>query len=374
MNHAAHILHRDKILDAHFAGARVHADFGNVNGPRVAAVGIPLIFLVVPMNVRRRLIPRGRFQRAMLFDKARTRRSKFFRCVFFMQRACRVQLLPQPQHSGFDQLADDHRGARGNGRPAIGHQRRIRTHNFNLLEGQAQCIGSDLRENGIGALADFRIGHQHAHAAFARRFSGGHRGQIFFAGTGEARAVHERSEADAAFDRVGLVVFGELLHFGVIAAHRGGNGEKPVEIHRFMNELSCGGGIAFVQKISPAQFFGREANGASHLIEVALHSERALRRAESAESAVRRGVGSHSARIHAHIRTRVRARGVNRAAGEHDGRKRGVGAAIEHEIDIVCDQFTFPRHCRANPRARWMALGSSHHIFRAVVDKLHRLA
>ena len=140
-----------------------------------------------------------------------------------------------------------------------------------------------------------------------------------------------------------------------------------------MDQLSGRGRLAFVNKISPPKFFRRQIHGARHLIEVALHGENTLRRAESAKRAVRRSVGRHGPRMDAHVGAEIRPRRVNRSAREHHGRKRRVRAAVNHEIDVHRHQLAVARDAGAMPRARRMALGGRHHVFRAVVNNFHGL-
>ena len=107
---------------------------------------------------------------------------------------------------------------------------------------------------------------------------------------------------------------------------------------------------------------------------MALQRENALRRAKSAESALRRQIRGHDSGVDAHVRAEVRPRGVNRAARKNHGRKCGVRAAVDREIDVHREQLAVARDGRAMPRARRMALRSGGHVFGAVVNNFHRLA
>ncbi len=166
----------------------------------------------------------------------------------------------------------------------------------------------------------------------------------------------------------------EALALGVVIAFPERAIEQAVEIHVLVDHLAGRGRLALANEISPPEFFRRQIHGARHLIDVALDGENALRRAESAKRAVRRSVGGHGPRMDAHIGAEVRPRRVNRSAREHHGRKRRVRAAIDHEIDVHRHQLAVARDSGAMPRARGMALGGRHHVFRAVVNNFHALA
>ena len=66
MNHAPDLLHGDEVLDARLVGQCVNADFGDVHGPRVSAVGVAAVVLVVPLDVLGLLVLRQRLERAVL--------------------------------------------------------------------------------------------------------------------------------------------------------------------------------------------------------------------------------------------------------------------------------------------------------------------
>jgi hypothetical protein len=55
----------------------------------------------------------------------------------------------------------------------------------------AEGFGGNLRENGVGALAEFGVGYQDAHFAFGDYIDAGERIEIALAGAGEAGAVKE---------------------------------------------------------------------------------------------------------------------------------------------------------------------------------------
>jgi hypothetical protein len=87
---------------------------------------------------------------------------------------------------------------------------------------QAQRVGGDAGEHGLDALADFRIGGADFHHSALMRADLDLAGQVDLARAGEAAAVHERRQADAAPQRqpapflvgveqlVGLALFGPI--------------------------------------------------------------------------------------------------------------------------------------------------------------------
>ncbi len=64
----------------------------------------------------------------------------------------------------------------------------------------AERLGGNLSENGVGALAELGVRDQHAHLAFGRDVHAGQRIEIHLARAGEARAVIEGGDAQAALD------------------------------------------------------------------------------------------------------------------------------------------------------------------------------
>ena len=183
----------------------------------------------------------------------------------------------------------------------------------------------------------------------------------------------KEAKPNAALDRGAGIFPREALALGVVVAFPERAIEQGVEIYFLVDQLSGRRRLSLAHKISPPKFVRRQVHGACYLIEVAFHRENTLRRAETAKRAVRRSVGRHGLRMDAHVGTDVGPRRVNRAAREHHGRKRRVSAAINHEIDVHRHQLAVARDAGAVPRARWMALGGRHHVFRAVVNNFHGL-
>jgi hypothetical protein len=75
-----------------------------------------------------------------------------------------------------------------------------------------------------------------------------------------------------------------------------------------------------------------------------------------------------------HVVAAVGAGGVERAAREHDGRERDVGAAVDVDLDQEALQRPVALEARQDPRAARVALGRRPHVLETVVDELHRPA
>ena len=77
-------------------------------------------------------------------------------------------------------------------------------------------------------------------------------------------------------------------------------------------------------------------------------------------------------RANANVIAAIRAARVNHPARQHDGAERGVGAAVEHGVDVDRGQASVARHAGAVADHRRMALRRRQHVLDAVVDQLDR--
>ena len=102
------------------------------------------------------------------------------------------------------------------------------------------------------------------------------------------------------------------------------------------------------EEVAAAEFFRREAEGAGDLVHVALEREEGLRRAEAAEGAVGRDVGGHGLGADAEVRPLVGAGGVDGGAGEDDRGERGVGSAVEGDVDGAGEELAVFGDCGAD--------------------------
>ena len=85
--------------------------------------------------------------------------------------------------------------------------------------------------------------------AFGRRFDFHDGREIYLARPGKPRAVHERSEADAALHGRAGIFSREALALGVIIAFPERAIEQAVEVHVLVDHLPGRGGLAFVEKL-----------------------------------------------------------------------------------------------------------------------------
>ncbi len=197
---------------------------------------------------------------------------------------------------------------------------------------------------------------------------------MILAGAGESRAVHEGREPDALPDAQRRVDLVEARPLGVIVGDRQRAIEERRHVDRVAHHLADGARIAGPNEVAPPQRVRRETNRLGNAIHVSLERKQALRRAETAEGPVRRRIGRDGAAAQPHVRAEIGARGVNGAAGQHDGRQRAVCAAVDDEVDVHRHEAPVSRYRSPMPRPRRVALGGRHHVLGAIVNKLHRRA
>ena len=192
------------------------------------------------------------------------------------------------------------------------------------VERQAQRLGHDLREHRARALADLGAGHEDAHAA-RHQLERGPRGQHHLAGAGEARAVEEEREADAAV----RAPPGPALAVEVGALHRlAQHGERGRVLAQ---HLAGGHRVArAAARSSRAGAPGRARAASATRSMCASTAKTRLRRAEAAEGAVGRRVRHHDAAVDADVVAavgpgRVEARRARARPGSACSRRRRRG-------------------------------------------------
>ena len=368
----AHLLHRPELLDAGLVRGRVDGHLRDVHRPGVRAVRVAPECAVVPGKVAGLLV-RGRGpQGSSLADEARARRAERRRVVRSRQHSAREQLGLDGRGGGFDELAHDGARARSDGGAAVGDVARVGRRHLDVVAGHAQRVGGDLREDRVRALADLGARGQHAHATVRRALGADHRGQVLLAGAREAGSVQERREAHAALDRAaGRVLDGETCAARVPVARRESAVEHPAHVDLVAHHLTGGERLALADEVATAQLVGRKAEPPRDDVEVPLEREEGLGSAEPAERAVRGRVRRHGPRADAHVIHVVGPCGVDAAAREHHLREGGIGAAVDHEVDVEGDQTPLPGEKGAVARPRRVALGRRGHVLGAVVDDLH---
>ena len=146
--------------------------------------------------------------------------------------------------------------------------------------------------------------------------------------------MQEGSNANSLLRSPELVVGGELFFLDVILRSFQRMIEKLVEIDWFADDLFGGRGLSRLKKIPASNFQRRKPDDFRDAIHVPLHGEQALRRAKAAKCPMRRRVGGNGFGADANARPEVGSTGMNRASRQNHGRQRGVGAAIDGEIDF----------------------------------------
>ncbi len=94
---------------------------------------------------------------------------------------CLREHLDELRCGPLDQAANDHRGARGDGGPAVGNDAGVARRHDHIAVVDTDGLGRDLRENGVGALAEFGARYEHADFALGGYVDAGKRIQIALA-------------------------------------------------------------------------------------------------------------------------------------------------------------------------------------------------
>src|ERR1043166_7208431 len=90
--------------------------------------------------------------------------------------------------------------------------------------------------------------------------------------------------------------------------------QEILQVHVFPNHLTRGRRLAFMEKVSAPELFGRQAQRSGDLIHLPLERENALGRAEAAKGSVRRRGGRDCPAADANVGAGIRPGSVNRAA------------------------------------------------------------
>ena len=100
-----------------------------------------------------------------------------------------------------------------------------------VFVGEAEGFGGDLAEDGVGALAELGGGDEDEGPCRLRVTSMPTSGvEAALAGAGEAGAVKEGGEADAALDGAGGIFARELVALGVVVGFVEGAGEEVLHV------------------------------------------------------------------------------------------------------------------------------------------------
>ena len=206
---------------------------------------------------------------------------------------------------------------------------------------ETEMRGGDLDHDGCCALPHFGAGDADFHAAI-RESGDMHLGlEVGFAGAGEARAVPEGGEADAAAEVwVSGVELGVLDFLAFVAGHVECGVHERDTIGSLgwwvgADDLAGGGGLPIAQQVDAAQFARVQTELGCDDIHVPFAGEDGLRRAEAAECAVGDGVGEDGFSIDVYVWAEVRASGVQDAAAEDDWGERDVRAGVHADFDLL---------------------------------------
>src|SRR6266542_4207056 len=120
--------------------------------------------------------------------------------------------------------------------------------------------------------------------------------------------------------------------------------KQTFHINFFANRLTSSRCLALFNEVAPAKFFWSQSDRLRDFVHVTFQPKDTLRRAESAKGSVRRHVRRHGFAMDANVRTKVWTSSVNRAAREHDGRKRAICATIDHKVDLHRQELSVSCH------------------------------
>src|SRR2546427_6760002 len=107
--------------------------------------------------------------------------------------------------------------------------------------------------------------------------------------------MHKRGEADAFLARAGRVLSREALPFALVIGESESALHERIHVHQLVNGLASGGCLALANVIAPPELFRSQTHGRGDPVHVPLERKNTLRRAETAECAVRRMIGGHGA-------------------------------------------------------------------------------
>ncbi len=347
MEDFADFLERVEVGDGCGVGGGVDGDFGDVDGPGVGGIGFAAVGFVVPEDVAGGFVAGFGLERAVLGEIAEGGTAEVLGSVVGDEMTAGDEGGAEGLCGALDEFADDHGGAAGYGGAGVGDADGVGLGDEDVVVREAKGLGGNLAEDGVGALAELGGGDEDARLAFGSEFDGDEGVEAAFAGAGEACAVEEGGEAYASLDGAGGVFAVELLAFGVVVGLFERSGEQVLHVDGVVEELAGGGAVAGGEEVAAAEFFGGEADDFGDLVHVAFEGEDALRGAESAEGSVRRDVGCHRFGADGHIGPVVGAGSVDGASGEDYWRERGVGSAVDGEVDLSGEEFAVFADCGA---------------------------
>ena len=350
-------------------GVEVDLDLRDVAGPAVGRVGVARVGRVVPDDAGRRLVlDEGR--RALgVGGEALPRVAR--------ERPVRLRLLVDPRAQlgrGLDgDRPDDHDRPRGDGRPRVGDVLRRRDGEVDGVDRDAEGVGRDLPEDGLGPLADVGRGGPHAGAPAGEEVDGDLPLQVLLARAGEAGAVEEDGGADAARDAP--------RHDRARGRASRRSRSPPSPSRRTPATPTDSFSVCPVAVVSPRRrrFFRRSSSGSIPSVRATRSMCRSIAQIVCGAPKPRKApfggvfVATASASTR-HVLPAVGAAGVERAAREDDRRERDVRAAVDEDADRDGAQRPVPVAAARDLDARRVPLRRGLDVLLAAVDQLHGAA
>src|SRR5206468_1079576 len=154
---------------------------------------------------------------------------------------------------------------------AVRNQLRVGLLDLDHVIRQVEGVSGDLREDGVGALADLGTGGQDADLSGSGRLDGDLRLQEPFSRTGESRAVQKGSEANAALRApAAAVVSGEGGAFPVVVSELQGAVHELRQGYPLTHHLPGGCRLTLPQEVTPPHRLRRKAHARRDAVHVPL--------------------------------------------------------------------------------------------------------
>ena len=181
MNDAAGFLRGPELFDFGGVGDGVDGDLCDLHGPSEGGISFAAILLVVPEDAGRRFVAAKRDDFAGFLAEKFAGSEELLTRELFRQACLFAKHGKQLLRCALDEAADDHGSARGDRRSAVGDDAGVGRGHDDIVVFDAEDFSGDLREHGVGALAEFGAGDQHAHFAVGGNVDAGERIEIAFA-------------------------------------------------------------------------------------------------------------------------------------------------------------------------------------------------
>src|SRR5215470_8583144 len=331
MDGAADVLRGSDLERRHFVSVHIDFDLCDLGAVREDRISVAGVGVVVPLDAGRIGVTRKGAQFAAQIDVlagglAETRKpppAGYEPAVNQFHAGLAETFGDEPKQFLFrlarrklNDSTDDHASSRSHRRAAVGHARRVRLFDLDVVITNAQFLRHDLTKDRASSLPYFRRARENARAPFRRDLYAGLSLHLRFAAAGKAGAVKEERKADATTLRP-VVVLRDRPPLLDIAGTFDSRAQYVFRAYAPVQSLTRRSDIAFPQHVGAAQFERIDAEFSRDLFHLHFVSERDLGRAESAERPVGRSVRSDGASGDADVVASVRPRRVNRPARKH---------------------------------------------------------